>query len=214
MPHSDPPVEEPEFEVLPVGVRVWATTADEHPVRKVASKKKAHRSPQRSLVFDTETTVDFTQRLNFGVYRYFIDRCDSLPGTVCVEEGIIYADDLPDRNPHGFEVLCEYVEHHPAGVSPGRNRRIRLLSRYEFVEHVLYRRTYATESRIVGFNLPFDLTRIAIGASAARGRFSGGNSLRLFRQERFRPRISYRALDSKASLMGFTLPWDGHARKR
>lgn len=206
-----------DFEVLPVAVRVWARRIEEKgddATKPKSARKRGHRSPQRSLVFDTETTIDFTQKLNFGVYRYYIDRHDSLPGTVCVEEGILYADDLPDRYPEGFEVLYDYVENHSASVSRGRNRRLPLLSRTQFVEEVLYKRTADKASRIVGFNLPFDLSRIAVGASAARGRYYGGNSLRLFREERFRPRIAYRAFDSKSSLMGFTLPWDGHAKKK
>ena len=61
----------------------------------------------------------------------------------------------------------------------------------------------------MGFNLPFDLTRIALSASKARGRkrnstYVGGHSLRLWENETYRPRISYKAIDSKRTLMGFT----------
>jgi hypothetical protein len=48
--------------------------------------------PRRVLFFDTETTTDPTQTLNFGSYR----KCRMIGAKyVCVEEGFFYADELP-----------------------------------------------------------------------------------------------------------------------
>lgn len=58
----------------------------------------------------------------------------------------------------------------------------------------------------MGFNLPFDLSRLAIAAAPSRGQFGGGNSLRLWDDERYCPRIVYKAIDSRRSLIGFTAP--------
>jgi hypothetical protein len=157
---------------------------------------------------DTETTTDPSQRLTFGVWRYYVDRPDGLPGRICVEEGIFYADDLPERDPNGLKVLEAFVETHQADVAPGRNRILRLLSRSEFVEQVLWKHGYKHRAMVVGFNLPFDLSRLAIAAAPGRARYAGGNSLRLFGRERFRPRITYKAIDSKRTFMGFTTPDD------
>jgi hypothetical protein len=158
---------------------------------------------------DTETTTDPSQRLLFGSWRYYVDRPDGLPGSVCVEEGIVYADDIAERDPDGFTLLCRYVDNHEADVYPGRNPRIRFLSRSEFVEQVLWRYAYQHRATVVGFNLPFDLSRLAISASTGRARFYGGHSLQLWHRERFRPRIAWKSIDSKRTLIGFTTPDHG-----
>ena len=199
--------DETTVDLLTVGIRVWATrrkqksTGGWEPPR---TKRSAHHPPQRTLVFDTETTTDPSQRLNFGCARYFVDRHDGLRGTACVREFLFYADDLPTRDPHGYEVLCQFVKVQRAEVVPGRSPTIRLLSRAEFVEQVLYEIVYRKKAMVVGFNLPFDMTRIAVDATKSRKTFYGGTSLRLFDNEDFRPRFVYRPLDSKRSLMAFT----------
>ena len=87
---------------LRMGVRVWAVLAAKAtpPTTKKPKEdaRARHRAPQRTLVFDTETTTDSSQRFNFGWYSYFVDRHDSTPGSWCVQEGIVYADDLPTRD--------------------------------------------------------------------------------------------------------------------
>ena len=205
-----------DHDALDVAVRAYAVPTD--PSRKIRKPGKGKRStdrrkrrtrlPQRSLVFDTETTSDASQRLNFGCWRYYVDRTDGLPGSCCVEEGLFYADDLSQRNPDGFALLQAYVNTHKADVFLGRNDALRLLSRTDFVENVLYRYAVKQRATIVGFNLPFDLTRLAMAVASARRRFLGGNSLRLWEQERYRPRIAYKAIDSKRTLFGFTA-YDG-----
>jgi len=210
---------DPDFEPLVVAVRAYAVpqsnTEPETASRASRQKKpKKRRDPHRVLMIDTETTVDASQRLNFGSWRYYVDRPDGLAGAVCVEEGLLFADDLPDRDPDGFEVLRRYVESHRADVFPGRSAWLRLLSRTEFVRQILYQYAYKNRATVVGFNLPFDLARLALSASASRRRFAGGNSLRLFEEERYKPRIAYKAIDSRRTLIGFTSPDGGDKQFR
>jgi hypothetical protein len=137
-----------------------------------------------------------------------------LPGTICVREGILYADDLPARDPQGFRVLQDHVALYPANVTERRNPKLALLSRSEFVEEVIFKLGYAKNFTIAGFNLPFDLSRIAIGATKSRRHrrkdteewtgFYNGNSLQLFENERVRPRVVYKTIDSKRALIHFT----------
>jgi hypothetical protein len=205
---------------LTIALRVYAVrrdadddkpSAEEQP-RRVRRKLRRHL-PHRVLVFDTETTTDDSQRLIFGVWRYFVDRHERIPGVVCVEEGIVYADDLPETDPDAYAKLVAYAATKTAAVWPGFPSRIRMLSRSEFVEQILWRYGHKQRATIVGFNLPFDLTRLAIAATTARGRFAGGISLRLSERERFRPRIAYKTIDSKRHLIGFTSP-DGDDNDR
>src|SRR5450631_3259228 len=73
---------------------------------------------------------------------------------------------------------------------------------------------------VVGFNLPFDLSRIASSAGAARRRYHGGFSFVLWeytdkngsvRENCYRPRIAIKHIDSKRALIAFTSTKDPDA---
>ncbi len=164
------------------------------------------------LVFDTETTTDETQRLLFGSYRYH--RWNSHGLLECVEEGIFYGDDLPERDPTGYETLKRFAETHDADVVEGQRKRIRFMSRRDFVDKRLWKVLQAS-SLIVGFNLPFDFTRLAVGCGEAQGpMYYGGFSLTLWqyrdkktgewKENPYRPRLLLKLLDSKRAFMGLT----------
>ena len=147
---------------------------------------------------DTETSIDETQRLLFGSYRVY-DR------ERLIEEGLIAADDL---HAEGHAVLAQYVNDHP----DDRGGHLRLRTRAEFVEQVLWRVTYVARGRIVGFNLPFDLSRLAIGARPAR---NGGFTLILWdwadakgrrRRHLYRPEITVKPDGSKRQFIHYTTP--------
>jgi hypothetical protein len=154
------------------------------------------------LVFDTETRTDATQRLTFGSYRYF-------EAGRCLEEGLFYADDLPDAD---RRVLEQYVATHPPETASNGVRDLKLLTRTQFVDK-FYQAVYKGRCLLIGFNLPFDTARIACDFTTARGRFAGGFSLGLWtytdkngneRGDHFRPRIGIKHIDSKRALKGFT----------
>lgn len=153
------------------------------------------------LAFDCETTIDAAQDLNFGVARAGFD---GGAGFQTVAEIIFYADDLPQRNPEGFRELGRYVASHRADVSPGRvtSRRLLLISRTEFVDKWFWPIAYRKEGRVLGFNLPFDLTRIATHCSEARGFYQGGFSLQLW-DTTHKPRVCYKSLGNKRAFIGF-----------
>src|SRR5215208_3448442 len=95
---------------LSVAVRAWT-----QPKRKQGGKgRKSAAMPVRHvLVFDTETTIDETQALLFGAFRYC--RVDGTTVTT-VAEGLMYADDLPDCDPTGYAVLRAYAASRKADV--------------------------------------------------------------------------------------------------
>ncbi len=185
-----------------------------------ATKKR--RPPQRShvtraLVFDTETTVDAIQAFLFGSYRNCrIAWRGDVPTISTVEEGLIYADELPETNPDGFRMLQEYRATELADLDPAYSHglpvALKLNSRREFLKKVLYEVGFESRGLVVGFNLPFDISRLAIASSPSRGLFAGGFSLALFEYEkdgqwlenRFKPRVVVRSIDSKRALKGFT----------
>lgn len=165
-------------------------------------------SAQRYLVFDCETTVDPTQRLIFGVARYYVDDLDAVPLSTCVAECIFHNDDLPKTDPAAFTLLQHHVAKSDAATFPGRSNRIELLSRSEFVEQWIFKFGVRHRATTTAFNADFDLTRIAVDAGHARRSAYGGFSLRLWQHEggdhQYRPRVTLKSIDSKRSLIRFT----------
>jgi hypothetical protein len=193
---------------LPVAVRAFVP-------RTGNRTAPSHPSPSRyALVFDTETTVDSSQALLFGSYR----RCRRVgEKLVCVEAGLFFADDLPERDPAGLACLHAYArERRAENMAPWADKRLRLMSRSDFVKRVLWR-AYKQRALVVGFNLPFDLSRIAVECGNGKGKYLGGFSLTLWdykdkktdkRRPRglYRPRIRIKHIDNKRSFIGFGSP--------
>jgi hypothetical protein len=202
---------------LPIAVRAWVERDGLIVPRDLNRRKqrpaRQSRWPQAALVIDCETTTDAAQQLNFGSYRYY--RVSKHGRRTCMEEGLFYADNLPERDPRGFAVLKEYARTRSADVASGASPRLRLMSRRQFVKEVLYPAAYKARALLVGFNLPFDLARVASGWGEARGMFAGGISLALsdyldadgtWHENRYRPRIVIKTIDSKRALKGFARP--------
>ena len=78
----------------------------------------------------------------------------------------------------------------------------------EFIEHVFFKCVYELAGTCVGFNLPFDISRIAIGHGLARKRARGAFSF-LLGQGKW-PRIIVRHLNSRVSLITFGRPKPSH----
>ncbi len=144
-----------------VAVRGWVQRRTPSPRRRSGGRLPI----QRLLVFDTETLTGPAQPLTFGAWRYC--HRDTAGRVRCLDEGLFYADDLPVTDPDGHARLQAYARTRLA-ATPGRRRPLRLLSRSEFVEQVFYRAAYKARATVVGFNLPFDLSRIAAHAGTAR----------------------------------------------
>ena len=186
---------------LPIAIRVYPEPHSEEPRKR---KGLGHwRRPNTMLVFDTETRTDEAQALTFGSYRF-------IENGRCLEEGLFYADDLPaaDR-----AVLQAYVKSHAAATERREgDPELLLLSRREFLKR-FYLAAYKARSLIVGFNLPFDLSRLACRAGKARGRYAGGFALTLWDYQdkdgnrhisTRRPRIAIKHIDSKRAIIAFT----------
>jgi hypothetical protein len=176
---------------------------------KSQTKVSLPKWPEYALVFDCETTIDVRQTLTFGMFRFcrLVDKAYS-----CIEEGILYADDLPETNPDGLGILKRYISEVPADTADGYSRKMCLRSRSDFLENEVWIGGVGARAMIVGLNLPFDLTRIALDNRVARNRREGW-SLVMFqdqdpdsgetRENPFRPRIIVTPRDSKAAFIRF-----------
>jgi hypothetical protein len=165
--------------------------------------RKSRPLPKYVLVLDTETTTDACQALNFGAYQFC--EANSHGQYVCREEGLFHSDDLKGDQ---LEVLREYVRKEKTADS--KRRRLRLHDRSTFVEKVMYTAIQA-DAAIIAFNLPFDLSRLAVEYRVARGAGGRGWSFVVFRYRNkakgewlpnsFRPRVQLRPKDSKAAFI-------------
>ena len=139
------------------------------------------------LVFDTETTVDAAQQLRVGCYQL------RWQGKLC-EQGLFY--DPESLTSDEQKLAAEYAATHD----------LKLMTAERFVEEVFFGKAYTTRSLVVGFNLPFDLSRLAIGHDSARGKtMHGGFSLKLS-EDRQWPRVQVRHLYKHVSLIRFAVP--------
>jgi hypothetical protein len=150
--------------------------------------RRGRRGPWRSrwreaLVWDTETVTTPDQSLLVLCWRLYVLEEGHPPR--CLEEGFAYPDDLPQREPAGYEVLVDYVAAHPdADIEPGlgrmggsATRRLEPLSWW--LHQRLFLRGYKHRERcdIVGFNLLFDVGRLAAYWAPAEDDYYGGWSL-------------------------------------
>jgi hypothetical protein len=158
-----------------------------------------------ALVVDCESRITADQTLTFGFWRFCELRGNEY---VCTEEGIFHGDHgLSTRE---FDVLRKYAKAtNPETPADGCNR-LRLYSRAKFVEEVLGMAIQA-KALIVGFNLPFDLSRLALDWETAD---NGGHSLILSQwhnaktgklgPNKYFPRIVVKALNSKTAIIHST----------
>ena len=100
------------------------------------------------LVFDCETTADVEQKLRFGAYQVRKDGA-------LMEAGLFYEPETIK----GGELAALQMDR-PAGQA--------LRTLRSFLENVFYKVGHGADGTIVGFNLPFDLSRIAEKAGPAR----------------------------------------------
>lgn len=208
---------------LDLAVRAYSQTSK--PSRSGSSNSRRH--DRCFLILDTETTVDPTQRLLFGVWRYC--RADWLakpaPRLTCVQEGVFYPDDLAERDQASTGALASYAKRSRHAdvetTAPDVERQLLAYPLSRFLDEVFWRVAYKLRACVVFFNAPFDLSRLAWRAGETRNRkgtdadaFAGGFSLALWSyaqdgeptESLYRPRVVIKTIDSKRALKGFRAP--------
>jgi hypothetical protein len=158
--------------------------------------------PDSVIVFDTESRITVDQSLTFGVWG----RCKSVGlNYEVIEQGIFYADDLPANE---LKILRAYME---TAVSDVRSfpPRIPLYSRLQFMKKVFWPALKKHGAMVVGFNLGYDLTRIALEWKEGN---KGEWSLVMMQYPNGKehcdyPRIMITPIDSKKQIIKLWLPW-------
>jgi hypothetical protein len=219
MKKVEPPTPD-EIENKTISIRAFAQGPSQRKKRPPERGTQRH-VPQRSrwtLIFDTETTTDPGQRLRFATYQ-------AREGELLRESGIF--NDPTALTDDDLMIINRYAE----------DNHLQAITHEQFIDNVFYRYGYWLNGTIVGFNLPFDISRIAIGHSSARktgahksqkqrqaidnnrylSLMQNGFSFGLSNDKR-NPRIQVKHLSRKAAIIRFSAPFrsqDGRsARKR
>jgi hypothetical protein len=200
---------------ISTAVRVFTTRQDNStPVEEAeppARRRPRREYPHEALVFDTETLPGPAQQLHFLVWRLYRDPPGHEPGLVCIEEGIAYPDDFPDTVPSDWKLLQHYTAGRQADVAAGFDPTLQLKPLSWWLEKRLHGYAFYHRDRcaLVGFNLLFDLGRLASYWTAAKGLYRGGYSLAFdgsfdadgkWHDRRYRSRVRARALDPRRTL--------------
>ncbi len=183
-------------------LRAYAVGPDKKRVRKRrAIAGDDSKWPEHALVFDTETRITADQSLTFGVYRW----CVLGDGYTVAEEGVFYADDLPAKE---RKVLDNYMRTAVSDVA-SFPPRFPLYSRFEFMKRVFWPAIKYKGALVVGFNLPFDLSRLALDWSRGgkdewsltMSRFPDGAENQNY------PRVTIQPIGSKKAFIKLANPW-------
>lgn len=139
-----------------------------------------------SLIFDCETTSDHAQSLRFGTYQ--CRKAGKL-----VEEGMFYEPAPAALSQSDIAAIKDYAAAH--GLA--------LRTRDGFVRDIFYRYALQYGGLVIGFNLPFDLSRLAMEISTSHAHdMRGGFSFKLAKEKYFPP-VLVRHLDSRAAFIRF-----------
>ena len=160
-----------------IAVRVYAKKKEQ---KNNYAKKIIEEDLSKILTFDTETTIDQFQNLIFGSFR--IDNKGFLE-----HQGIFYNIEMVREKE--LNLLFEY----------SKQKNIALYTKEEFVNNILYPHLL-NRHPVIAFNLPFDLSRLAIKSTFCKGGFNGGFSLQLSDNTSL-PRIRIKHLDSTKSFI-------------
>lgn len=140
----------------PIYVRAYTEKPGKSPLARKPRAETLDEPSPLTIIFDTETTTDAAQSLRFGVCQ--IRKGETLNRTV-----LFHADEIAKSD---LDALSRYAT----------ARKLELMSVDKFRKSIVVKLGYFANAAIVGFNLPFDLARIALSHSEARGSFRGGFS--------------------------------------
>jgi len=133
----------------------------------------------RIFIFDTETTTDQYQNLKIGYYEIYDDR-------KLVDMAIFY--DINFITNKEFLIL--------------ENSGCKIISIRRFVDEIFLPEIYSRQTLCVGFNLPFDISRLAVNFGYGRKTNRGSFSFKLTENKEY-PRLLIKSLDSTKSFIRF-----------
>jgi hypothetical protein len=174
-----------------IAVRAYVPSLDQITFKPY---EKTSQTFDRVLIFDTETTTDRFQTLKFGSFKI-------LQYGKLVLEGIFFKPSSLTKEEK--EILAAYCRQHS----------IRLMTDRDFVDSIFFPEIHDLEALCIGFNLSFDLSRMALSFGNARNGMRGGFSFKMSESNK-RPRLTIKHLDGSKSFISLNGPIDKFKRKK
>jgi hypothetical protein len=181
----------PRFKT-PIAIRAYSERSDREPLGSRLPSNEMGAS-EWTLVFDTETTVDAAQQMRFGFFQV-------RKGEKLEREGLFFDGNTLAAAEESK--LRAYAQRH----------RLELMTTVEFRTGIFLKYGYVRQGMIVGFNLPFDISRIAVSHSSARREMRGGFSFDLTGKGED-PRVRVKHLSPRAALIDFGIPGEQEATR-
>jgi hypothetical protein len=181
-----------------------------HPSKDPWSPSDAAKWPNSVLIFDTETRIDPAQKLTFGCFRRYEHRRNKYS---CVEEGLFFADKLGRKDRRVLQRYADNALNAPETETFPPQLKLKLTSLDFFLRQYFWGAVRRGDL-IVGFNLPFDLSRLAVKfTNAKRSGWSLVLSNRTSRKtgeteiDIERPRIVVTSINSKMAFFRLSSKW-------
>ncbi|MGI0046644.1 MAG: hypothetical protein ACREBB_05590 [Nitrosotalea sp.] len=144
------------------------------------------------LVFDTETRTDDSKDLIFGSCGIWVNK-------KLYKFYIFYNDNLKKSEIEKIQKICSKYN-------------VTVISKKEFVDIVFYPYIFKARAKCIGFNLPFDLSRLATNHTYSR-KHHNGFSFTLSKNKK-NPNIVIKSIDSKSQFIEFTKPMRKKTEKK
>lgn len=170
--------------VDPLEISLRAFVTPKSKVRPKFERSLDQGPSDYTLIFDTETKTDSSQALRFGTYQV---RKENEIFSV----GIFFDPEM--INSDEIELLRVFAAEQNLDILPVT----------QFIEEIFYGIGYDLRATIVGFNLPFDLSRLAIKQSSARGKFMKGGFTFKISEQKHRPNLQIKNLSGRAAFIQF-----------
>jgi len=168
-------------------VRCYTEVPSDKPVGSKPASKRLDAPSRWTLVFDCETSTDAAQRLKVGFFQVREN------GTLRREGLFFDAEAVTDSE---IATILAYAE----------AKGLESLTIETFRTEVFLKVGYHWGGCVIGFHLPFDISRIAMGhTEARRGSMRGGFSFRLT-ENPYEPRVRVKHLSRRAALIDFSVP--------
>jgi hypothetical protein len=168
-----------------IALRAFTERPDRDPLA-TRPKSRSKDASLWSLTFDCETTVDAAQALTVGFYQ--VRKAGEL-----IEEGLFFDGNGVTADDQA--TLRDY----------SRANSIRIVSVATFRSDIFLKYAYHRHATVIGFNLSFDLSRIAINHGPARRHMRGGFSFEMS-DNSDDPRVRVKHLSPRSALIDFAKP--------
>jgi len=164
---------------------------EENPKRFKRDVQENNQDFDRLLIFDTETTNDEFQNLKFGSFMVVQHSQEALLGMFYHKNNLVKGE---------LEIIRKYCN----------KNNINLFDVGDFIDNIFYPEMLEAKSLCIGFNLPFDLSRLAIHFSEGRHTHKGDWFSIQLSPNKFLPRLKIKSIDSAMSFIQFSKKFKGH----